>query len=387
MIQMKPSGQILDLATGAGKTVLGLSWYKKFHNGKPLLVICPASKKKTEDWEAMGVEMGVRLQTVSWHSLAKWCKANHAIDYVVIMDELQNSKGYSTGFGKMARYLAQVSQAWIGLSATLGNAWEKYVEYFVMTGKVKNKTQFMNRFVRLNPNVAFPMVIGYNEEATLKQWLKDITIHLTRKDMNDREDGMKLPGIKAIATYVDPPEDYVDIRKGMVNRDGKLFESDSEQRHYLHQISSDNKYVELPKLLAKHPEGSIIFYSYIKEKEHILDTIAQVRPEARIWQINGQKHEIPSIETWHKGDIVVANFKSGSESLNLQFIDHAIMLSLPYVFDTYTQAVGRVWRMGQTQQVTIDIIVAKHTINDAVVKSLHTGKNFNAGRYAVNKSY
>ena len=63
---------------------------------------------------------------------------------------------------------------------------------------------------------------------------------------------------------------------------------------------------------------------------------------------------------------------SRCESFNLQMCNRIIFYTLDYSFIKYNQMLHRVWRMGQTEQVNIDVLIFKDTIE---TKIWHTVRN------------
>ena len=63
---------------------------------------------------------------------------------------------------------------------------------------------------------------------------------------------------------------------------------------------------------------------------------------------------------------------SRCESFNLQMCSRIIFYTLDYSFIKYNQMLHRVWRMGQTEQVNIDVLIFKDTIE---TKIWHTVRN------------
>src|SRR5688572_16157128 len=51
-----PARAIMAADTGVGKTFMSLVHYKQYGNGQPLLILAPASKVRTGDWERELVE-------------------------------------------------------------------------------------------------------------------------------------------------------------------------------------------------------------------------------------------------------------------------------------------------------------------------------------------
>ena len=79
------------------------------------------------------------------------------------------------------------------------------------------------------------------------------------------------------------------------------------------------------------------------------------------------------VPTFKKGNIRVLLLQcSRGESFNLQMCHRIIFYTMDYSYIKYNQMMHRVWRMGQTESVTITILTFKDTIE---TKIWHAVKN------------
>ena len=73
------------------------------------------------------------------------------------------------------------------------------------------------------------------------------------------------------------------------------------------------------------------------------------------------------IEEFKKGKANILLLQcSRCESFNLQMCKHMIFYTLDYSYIKYNQMIHRIWRMGQTENVQIDVLTFKDTIETKI---------------------
>jgi SNF2 family DNA or RNA helicase len=129
--------------------------------------------------------------------------------------------------------------------------------------------------------------------------------------------------------------------------------------------SSGHKFDRLEDLLAENQRANtIVFYNYKEE-------LAELRRRHPYLQT---LDDARAIERWNNGEIelLVAHPKSAQFGLNLQHGGHHIVfLSLPWSFTDYEQAVGRLHRSGQKNDVWVYILLTHKTIDGKIWGALH----------------
>lgn len=79
------------------------------------------------------------------------------------------------------------------------------------------------------------------------------------------------------------------------------------------------------------------------------------------------------IDLWNAGEVPVllAHPQSAGHGLNLQGAGHAVIwYSLTWSLEVYEQFVRRLWRQGQRNNIVVHQIIARKTIDEAIVKAL-----------------
>jgi len=67
--------------------------------------------------------------------------------------------------------------------------------------------------------------------------------------------------------------------------------------------------------------------------------------------------------------VLLVNPQSASFGLNLQGVGSAVIFhSLTWNLDYYEQLIRRVWRQGQSERIGVHHIIARHTIDEVIMK-------------------
>jgi SNF2 family DNA or RNA helicase len=139
-----------------------------------------------------------------------------------------------------------------------------------------------------------------------------------------------------------------------------------EAKNY--RVIHDKKLDALEELLEEAGEESVlVYYSYISDKERILQRFKNARVLER------EK----DIRDWNAGKIpvMVAHPASAGHGLNLQDGGSIIIwFGLPWSLELYMQANARLWRQGQKNVVRIYHLLAEGTVDFRVLNVLK-GKN------------
>lgn len=149
---------------------------------------------------------------------------------------------------------------------------------------------------------------------------------------------------------------------------GCVYDEDKEV-HTIHTA----KLAALKDVRKKHPkEPLLVFTSYKHERDEVLKAF----PEAR-------KFHEKDMPEWKAGKIPmwVADARSLAHGIDgLQVSGRiAVWMSQTYSYEVYAQANARLVRTGQTKETIIYRILAKGTIDEAVVETLRSKEEGNSG--------
>lgn len=378
---------IVISATGSGKGAMAVLWAKEMCKRKrkhKVLVITTASKSRTGDFEAdadlwCGSSFRTSLSSfsvISWHKLKAWVKSNWLSlgDWVVIADEVAKAgAGVSSGMGKAFLQLTAKTDNWAGFTATPGDTWLKFYPYFQACGYVRDKTRFMQRYVKLQTFKGFPEIIGYYYEDELKKFWSEIsTAPDTRQMMAE------LPSEEHKVVEFKKASTYDKTLKTMIAPDGTLLDTTGALCAELRrQCFTKDKQQWVKDFVENLGDGAVMFYNFTKTGDLLEEIVSKALPkDARVWRIDGTHHDIPTAATIGKRDIVLCQWQSGSEALNLQFLHYWVSVELCYSYSTAIQARGRIKRIGQKNHMLYYYLQTKGTIETAVMRCLKNKGEF-----------
>jgi hypothetical protein len=384
---LRDGKHICILPTGAGKTAVMFRWLS-MQQKHDVVIVTTATKAKSGDmekeadlWNGAGWRASLDSFTViSWHGLKKWCmehgpeRALGFRDYAFAFDEVQKSKGYSTGMGKFFQKITAATDCWTGYTATPGDKWIDIMPYFVATGKERNKTAWMHEYAVVATYKGYPEIVNYLHEDKLEHIWRDEIATIPDAEQMFRE----LPPETHKVIHFKAPSDYKNVIRTRLDRDGELIETTMGLCHYLRQICFTKEKQEwLADFIENLGTNCVFFCNYIEEEEKLCELAEKALPKgARIWRIDGKHHEIPTADTIGKYDIVVAHYASGGEALNLQFMNYWVSVSPNYSFSSSVQARGRIKRIGQKKPMFFYYLKADKTIEEAIYETLANKHDF-----------
>lgn len=375
------SKHIVVAPTGSGKGAMAVVYAREMcrkRNKKNVLVVTTASKSRTHDFQDdadlwNGKEWREKLESfevISWHKFAKWVKNNEATmsKYVLVADEVAKmSAGVSSGMGRAFLKFASKNKDWAGFTATPGDKWIKFYAYFQACGLVKNKSQFMRDYCVVQTYKGFPEIVDYrNEKELLAMWVKISTAPDTSSMMKE----MPLEAHKVVEFKA--PKGYKDVFVDRISLDGDSLDTPGALCAELRRMCfTKEKQQWISDFVENLGAGAVMFYNFIKTGDELEKILIKALPKgAKVWRIDGKHHEIPTADTIGERDIVLCQWQSGSEALNLQFLHYWVSVELCYSYSTAVQARGRIKRIGQKHFMRYFYLQTTHTIEDAVLKCL-----------------
>ena len=379
--------------TGSGKTAMALVWADQCRQktGKTrLLVVTTASKSKTGDFENEADEWAPDLKknleefsVISWHKLRKW-ELEHLStikNYIVIFDEVAKaSAGVSSGMGKAFLVITRETKDWSAYTATPGDNWLKFYPYFTACDLVKNKTNFMSIYARVQTYKGFPEIIGWNHEEDLKKmWEKISYAPDTSKVMKE------LPEQTHNTVHFKKPPNYTKVFKTRMNSKGEFLDTAGALCAELRrQCFTKDKQEWVKEFVEGLESGCVFFYNFIATGDLLEEIIGKALPKgAKVWRLDGTHHDIPTAETIGPHDMVLCQWQSGSEALNLQFLHYWCSVEACYSYSTSIQARGRIRRIGQKWPQTYWYLKTDQTIEDAIYEALKTKGEFSEANWCI----
>lgn len=385
---------IMAADTGTGKTFMALAHYDRKAYLKPLLILAPASKIVTGDWERelehyfagrllpeyeiYSYEKFTRMNTIKQYQntgskgmCAEWLK-KHPRDFAIIADEIHKAKNPQSGIGKRVFEASQHASFFIGLSATpLPNGWIDAMNYFKIFGYVKNKTEFKDRYVDEVNYKGWPEIKGYRRESELQNLWGKIAKPLNKSQALD------LPPLTVVPVPLPAGPEYVKVQKERLFGD-KFLDNPSALLHALRQSIVKPKVEWLNGFIDGVSDNVVIFYNYKSERDEILAMLKKSHKNRKVFRIDGEKHETPTKDEWPnlQRTITVAQYQSGSTGIELTYAATTIYFSPTYSYSNYEQSIGRTNRNGQTNKLTLYLLCAPTTLERDVWEALRNKTDF-----------
>jgi hypothetical protein len=382
---------------GAGKTAMAVVWAERkcLETGKrDVLIVTTASKSRTgdfeqemEEWCSPSFKNSLSsLSVLSWHKLATWVNQNWGSlgDYIVVFDEVQRgSAGVSSGMGKAFLKITKNNPDWAGFTGTPGDTWLKFYPYFTACGLVRNKTCFMNTYANVQTYKGYPEIIGWRNEDKLKTMWSSISYAPdTEKVMSE------LPEQTHRVFTFKKPSKYSKILKTRYNEDGEFLDTAGALCAELRrQCFTKDKQEWVRDFVEGLESGCVFFYNFIKTGDMLEEIMKKSMPkDAKIWRIDGKHHDIPTADTIGPKDMVLCQWQSGSEALNLQFLHYWVAVELCYSYSTANQARGRIRRLGQKMPQWYGYLLTEGTIEQDILKCLKNKGEFSESVWCISKN-
>lgn len=399
-IRNAPPRYIFSADTGTGKTIMSLALYHQYYpeSNVPLLVIAPAAKVRTKEWEAEIHEFFAdkilpEYQIYSYEGLSrdkrrsekqpdgtsrKWIEPAPFVDMLrnppipaIIADECHKIANPQSIMGSAVYQLARSASFFVGLSATpLPNNWISAANYFKIFGFTRNITEFKRRYVHEDRSRGFPLILGYYRQDELKEYWNSISKRLKKEDV------LRPNEMLEIKVPLPATREYNLIYATRV-LDGTLLDNPAKYAHALRQATISGKLDWLETILDGTDENVLIFYNYVKEREAVLKLLKQLK-KPTVFRIDGQVQNQPQKSAWPNisNSVTLAQYQSGSTGIELTYCSVLIFLSPTYSYAQYMQSIGRVDRIGQTKPLTMYKPHLKGTVEHAIWAALGRKEDF-----------
>lgn len=300
---------------------------------------------------------------------------------VIVIDECHKIKAHNTKISKLVYQLTKKCEYCFGLSGTpRGNSdVDIYCQFHNMNisdwGSI-NYTNFVENCcdvdVKFFGGQMIKQPIGINAKYKAG-WERNLALYTQRMDYTEDN---KMPDITVNVVELDytPTKEYLQAEQGVISIpeyettmtklaaitklhqivNGFMYYTDEDEEHRLvHEIEPNAK---LDWLQSKHLEGTTIVYRFQEDRNKIEQYLRE----------DGYTYtEI--VEDFKNGSAQVLLLQcSRCESFNLQCCNHIIFYTLDYSYIKYNQMLHRVWRMGQTRPVQIEVLTFKNTVETKI---------------------
>jgi len=196
----------------------------------------------------------------------------------------------------------------------------------------------------------------------------NIIIDLPEAARKIYDDFEKKLTIELLAGEITAVNAAVAVMKGQqIANGGSYLDGEDRQSVHIHDAKTE-AVIELVEELSGQP--CIIGYHF----QHDLERLQKVFPNAPVigsGVIGTKLDEI--ITKWNAGEIPVllAHPMSAGHGLNLQGAGHAVIwYSLTWSLEVYEQFIRRLWRQGQKNHIVVHHIIAKKTVDHAIMSAI-----------------
>jgi hypothetical protein len=383
-----PMRGIVDAELGLGKSIMSLEYYKRHNQGEPLLIVAPAAKTRSGDWERECKAVGItdyrlvsreRLATAKiagkplWHQFVpKFGGMQHSVIY----DENVGLRNASTSIFKKIKIIVDEAPIFLILTGTpMSNGWKDMTGYAVLFKLVRNQTEFKQRFFIISRAKPWPEIVGYYHEDVLHAMWKKISRHLTREDAKQY-----LPDRQILPLDIQPMgndlKEYDRLKKEKTIGDN-LLDTASAVFHAQRQALADLKLDQLEYILNDTNENVIIWYNY-KSELVALKSLLKGFKEKTVYEVNGDAHTAPSKPEWAniRNSVTLCQYKSASRGIELVYATIAVYFSPTYSAEEYSQSLGRNHRNGTTKPTIVYCMRVQDTMEVDIWNCLKNKKNF-----------
>lgn len=380
-----PTNVVMAADVGLGKTIMALEHAKR-NGATHIVVIAPASKVRTGDWQREIVEYlgDIKHDVVSYEMFSKRYLEFLSEDTTLIIDECHFVCNATAKRSRAVIKVARLARQWIMLSATpLPNGWRSAETYSILTGLVNNKTGFVNRFVIIDRSKGFPLILGYREKDFLDQWWATIARPLVRTG------DLILPS-QSIATHAVMPTKLTKIyakavKERYVDYDGEIDMLDSPSKLFatLRQLPTPARVDALQSIVESTDENIVVFYNFNVERNGVIEMLAKNFKERTIYEQSGHRSELPTREQWGnlQSSVTLVQYQSGSQAIELTYASVTVYLSPCTSYANYEQSKGRTRRNGQAKTTLFYHVATEGSLDKHIWGILKTKRDFSTSMF------
>lgn len=389
-----PASCIMAADLGTGKTIMSLAHWERQGTKRKLLIVAPASKIRTGDWE---LEVSrffdymnmPSITYISYESLRLMDRAtkrprhwqftaarNGGQIYDVIADECHALKNPQSKQSKAILEIKMSGGLFIGLSGTpMPNGWIDFAGYSKLFEFTKNISEFKSRYCIYQDFKGFPELVKYINVSELESQLSRCAFKLSR-ELAAELPSRQFIGVNAsMDSKVNKRYQTMRLTKKDPRTD-ELLDNSSRLLSVLRQSTTESRLDNLVSIVGDTSDNIVVFYNYISERRAILKALKD--SGKNILRYDGEKHDdLPASDAVIKNTVLVAHYKSASTGLNLQWANVTIYFSPTYSYQEFEQSIGRTHRNGQSKKCLYYLFNVKSTVDRDIWDCLQNKRDFN----------
>lgn len=388
MNEAKPS-YFYGLGTSSGKSLISIYHYLKHNKGEPLLIVCPPTKKKSNEWdcEIEKVEQHERInidyEVIASSMLAK--EYGNYTNHFLILDEAHYFMNPTSNRGKAAQKLCKASTNYVMLSATPGESWDKFMNYMIIFGFYKNKTEFLKKHAIYETKHfggrSIKQIVDFQKTDVLERYWRSIAT------MKETAYFVDLPQVSERFVEFNKSNLYKSAEKDRVveiNDEQVILDSPPKLGATLRYLTNQKAKVAYTKeLLESTNDNVVIFYQFTREKDNLLEMLSKL--DKQVFEVSGQQFNLPSQEERKSlsNSVTLVQIQAGSAAIELKYANQVIYYCPTYSYTQYQQSRGRCIRHGGHDRVEIIKFKTKSTIETQVWKALDNKQDFDEKLYLL----
>lgn len=375
---------------GLGKTVQELEFCRLVTEeiGGKALIVCPLGVKQEFAHDAVEILGMEKPEYVRNMAEVKAAKGNILItNYERVRDGDIDPEYFSAtsldeasvlrGFGTKTyqTFLPKFKGVPYKLVATATPSPNRYKELIHYAGylEIMDTGQALTRFFKRDSTKANNLTLYPSMEDEFWLWISSWALFITKpSDLNPEysDEGYDLPPLKVV--YHKIPIDY----GGVFEKDGQavMFRDATASlvdEARVKRDSIDARVAEMKKIVDSEPENNFILWHDLEKERH---AIKKALPET-VDIYGSQDYDIREQRTidFSEGRVRLFATKKKLSGSGCNFQRHchrAIFLGIDYKFNDFIQAVHRIYRFLQTEDVVIDVIYMENeqSIKDELIE-------------------
>lgn len=374
LIDNSHKNYIYPLDTGTGKTIISINHYWKHAQGKKLLIVAPAQKVREGGWDreinkfkTYNKIENIDYKVISYHKLAD---AKVDKDTFIIFDECHYIKNYrGTQRSRFALTHSRNAYGFCLLSATpASNGYQDLGNYFAIFGFYSSGYKYEKAHAITEwTNWGYKEIKGWSNTEYIDKCWKAISSKALMK-----ENCVDLPPLTFEECYFDAGKEYLTIKKDRY-WNGILYDNTSKVIAGLRQSAGLKDKLDYLKEFRANTEANIlIFYNFNREAKEIKKIIKVD------YEVSGGVSKIPNFDSYDKlkGKTTLVQIQAGGAGIELQYNTEVIFFSPTWSYQDYSQALGRAYRIGQKNKVTVYKYIGNRTIEERVYARLDEKQDF-----------
>lgn len=362
---------------GLGKSVIQLEWCTQVitHEGGKALIICPLGVKQEfvhDAVEILGYDAPTYVKTMAE---VRACSADIMItNYERVRDGDIDVKYFTAtsldeaavlrSFGSKTyqEFLKKFNGVPYKLVATATPDPNKYKELIHYAGylEIMDTGQALTRFFQRDSTKANNLTLYPHKEEEFWLWVSSWAVFVSKpSDVNPAysDEGYDLPELKINYHRLAVKKDKLSVDKF---GQSKLFDEATaslQDEAKIKRESISQRVAEAAKIIAESPEDSFIIWHDLEEERHeIKRQIPNVVDIYGSMDIDLRERRVIDFANGKIKLFATKKILSGSGCNFQKHCHRAIFIGIDYKFNDFIQAVHRIYRFLQTDEVTIDII-------------------------------